>query len=312
VSWDGGGSGAPGSGNASGGAGGGGGAVGGAKACEATGGGHEAGAPGCGPEGPSCAGLAACNGESCCLDLRVPGGSYVRSGSHPATVEDFCMDKYEVTVGRFSNFVAAYDAWVSAGNPAPGAGEHACGAGTGWQAAWNSSLPSSAIEGTWQKCDSAGTWGRGNDRLPINCVTWYEAFAFCIWDGGRLPTEAEWEYAAGHGDENRTYPWGNSEPTKEYAVYAAPDIAAVGSFPKGNGYWGQSDLGGNLWEWVFDYYADYPNVCDNCATASGDERIFRGGSFRDADSYLRVTARFYNLPPDGAGYQIGVRCVRTL
>jgi formylglycine-generating enzyme required for sulfatase activity len=76
------------------------------------------------------------------------------------------------------------------------------------------------------------TRAEANDQYPMNCVNWYEAFAFCIWDGGRLPTEAEWEYAAAGGDENRIYPWGNDVAEPLPASYAAtgnsPRIA-VGS-----------------------------------------------------------------------------------
>jgi sulfatase modifying factor 1 len=283
-------------------------------------------------EGRSCTGGLTCNSESCCKSQYVPGGSYVRGGSYPATVGNFCMDKYEVTVGRFKQFVAAYNAWTGAPaftNPAAGAGEHALGAGSGWQTAWSSSLPSSADvfqDTSHLQCNTTyQTWTGGNDNLPINCVSWYEAFAFCIWDGGRLATEAEWEYAAGHGSENRTYPWGNTpEPTNSYAVFncqwdgsaagscAFSDIASVGSAQGGNGYWGQSDLAGNMREWVFDYYGTYPASCSNCAINSGSYRLTRGGSFSNDATVLATSPRGNYGAATNHSYSGGVRCVRTV
>ena len=87
-----------------------------------------------------------------------------------------------------------------------------------------------------------------NEQLPMNCVGFYEAFAFCLWDGGRLPTEAEWESVAAGGEENRLYPWGSTAPGADamHAVHGCyydgvdtcdglVDIAPVGSAPMGNG-----------------------------------------------------------------------------
>ena len=107
-------------------------------------------------------------------------------------------------------------------------------------------------------CQPYQTWLNGDDQLPINCVTWYEASAFCIWDGGRLPTEAEWEYAAAGGDENRPFPWGSSPaPASSLANYSGCRGAAtpVGSHASGPGRWGHMDLAGNLTEWVLDSYS---------------------------------------------------------
>src|SRR4029079_6989261 len=104
------------------------------------------------------------------------------------------------------------------------------------------------------------------------CVSWYEAYAFCIWDGGRLATEAEWNYAAAGGDEQRVYPWSVPATSKTidstYAVYGvAPDYGIVGSKPNGNGRWGHADLAGSLWEWTRDWaHTPYASTsCTNCS-----------------------------------------------
>lgn len=271
------------------------------------------------------------------------------------------MDKYEVTVGRFRAFVANYDLWRASGNPAPNAGMHKPGASSGWQQTWNADadrppLPSSALAlSSMADCANvslATLEAPDADRLPINCVTWYEALAFCIWDGGRLATEAEWEYAAGNGNQNWMYPWGKGpDPDSARAVFGCSstessfegctvdDIARVGSVEAGNGRWGQSDLAGNMMEWVFDNYAEiYPQpscdncivTCDSCAkecsqstgecvpacehstsTSPCSSRVLRGGSFRRSDTHTKVSAREYAGPSDRSA-EYGIRCVRTV
>jgi sulfatase modifying factor 1 len=108
------------------------------------------------------------------------------------------------------------------------------------------------------------------ENLPINCVNWYEAYAFCIWDGGFLPSEAEWEYAAAGGSEQREYPWGSAAPAtaNQYAIYGCyynPDdaglctgvanIAPVGTATLGAGRWGQLDLAGDEYQWNLDSWS---------------------------------------------------------
>ncbi len=284
---------------------------------------------------PSCSGLAStCGplGESCCTSLPVPGGTFYRSydgveytdNSYPATVDDFYLDKYEITVGRFRQFVNA-GMGTQASPPVSGAGANPLIAGSGWDSTWNSYLPADtaslkaamkcvAIYETWT--DPAGS----NESKPVNCMDWYTAFAFCAWDGGRLATEAEWNYAASGGSEQRAYPW-SSPPTSttiddSYVVYCGGSCASaqnVGSkSPKGDGKWGQADLAGNVWEWTLDWYSSpYQMPCDDCAdlvAAAG--RVIRGGVFVLDASGLWSSYRI-NYGAGNRNGGIGSRCARN-
>ena len=117
----------------------------------------------------------------------------------------------------------------------------------------------------------------------MNCVTWYEAYAFCIWDGGFLPTAAEWGYAAAGGDEQREYPWGSAPPGtgNACAIYdcyypsgqgvcsSLANTPPVGTPSSGAGRWGQLDLVGLTFVWVLDYNASYVSPCVDCAALTG-------------------------------------------
>lgn len=273
----------------------------------------------------SCAGLARTCGaghdRDCCEAADVPGGTFARSydglgytsQAAPATVSAFRLDVFEATVGRFRAFVAAY------ARPALGSGrDPANGGDAGWRSELDAALPAdgASLARLVGGCDGS-TWtdaaGAADDRA-IDCVTWYEAFAFCVWDGGRLPTEAEWNFAAAGGDEQRPYPWSAPKTAAidaSRAVYMQTAVFAVGSKPAGDGRWRHADLAGNVAEWVVDTKGDYASSCLDCAnlTFPFSEKVFRGGAFDGGEAELLV-ARRDSKDPANRLRGVGVRCAR--
>jgi len=169
-------------------------------------------------------------------------GDSDESPIHEVAVAEFRMDLTEVTV-------AAYRACVDAKK---------CSAPDTFHAACN--------------------WGRaGQDRHPVNCVTWDQAREFCNWAGKSLPTEAQWEYAA-RGTDGRTYPWGNDEPTNR-ACWLRREwrgTCEVGSFSPGDSPFGVKDMAGNVFEWTESHYSEnYSKPRDV------DARVIRGGTWGD-------------------------------
>ena len=159
-------------------------------------------------------------------------------------------------------------------------------------------------------------------------MNWWEAAAFCIWDGGFLPSEAEWEYAAAGGDQQRQYPWGSTSPGmgNQYAIYGdgesacyypsgtaatctgVANIAPVGFASQGAGRWGQLDLVGEVFEWNLDWYAKYA-ACTDCAYLKpAANRVMRGDLLNDA-STLAPASRF-DVDPAFRAVNLGFRCAR--
>jgi formylglycine-generating enzyme required for sulfatase activity len=289
--------------------------------------------------------------ESCCTSLDVQAGSFSRTYASaadggptgladPATLSEFRLDKYDVTVGRFRQFIQAWDggSGLDGGGgyvPPPGSGKHAhlnggmglanadYDAGSPYELGWLASddVNIAPTDANLSSCAPYSTWTSapaGNENLPISCVNFYEAYAFCIWDGGFLPSEAEWEYTAAGGNEQRAFPWGSTPPglDNQYAIWgcnyptptttpctgpaacgqcnALKNIAPVGTAPLGAGRWGQLDLGSEVSNWILDWWtasgagstlpAPYVDPCSDCAFL-GDETtrmgraVVRGGDF---------------------------------
>jgi formylglycine-generating enzyme required for sulfatase activity len=299
------------------------------------------------------------DGDSCCTALAVTGGTFYRTYDYPynlvdmtvlapdggpsgeadpATVSTFRLDKYEVTVGRFRRFVEAWNAgWL----PAAGAGKHTylngghglTATGGGFEPGWLASDDTSLAPTTANLALSPqqpGTWtavAGPDESLPITDVNWYEAYAFCIWDDGFLPSSAEWEYAAAGGSQQREYPWGSNDPqTGNYAICncaengMSPPLAAVGTTALGAGLWGHLDLAGNVQEWNLDWVSQYGgtlrgdsnvNPCTDCAPFDDPSgRVTRGGASSD-DSMSLMPVYQVDTTPTLRNFEFGFRCARS-
>lgn len=300
---------------------------------------------------------------------KIPAGVFMMGGDskeakkdefpkHKVTVSGFWMDKTQVTNAQFQKFVDATK-YVTTAEIKPDWEELKKQLPPGTPRPDESLLVPASLVFTkldhpvsldnpsqWWAWTKGANWRhpRGpNSKIegvnhPVVHVSWDDAQVYCKWQGKRLPTEAEWEWAARGGLTNHIYPWGN-EPIDVGAVkantwqgefpykntlrdkyfYTSP----VGSF-KANGY-GLYDMAGNVWEWVSDWYhySYYSTVKDGVVdpqgpTASFDpaepampKRALRGGSFLCNESYCsgyRVAARM-KTSPDTSMQHLGFRCV---
>ena len=230
----------------------------------------------------------------------VPGGSF-RMGTrwswdaraHTVTLDSFWIDRTEVTNAHYARCVTA----------------GVCSAPT--TCTWG--------EPTYEDATKA--------NHPVLCVTWQAARTYCAWAGGRLPTEAEWEYAA-RGPDSVLYPWGDAFdgtrlnscdlncPHEDQKAADYDDghgqTAPAGSYPDGASWCGALDMAGNVWEWVADWHSRYPFARQKNPTGPerGSERLIRGGSWFDDNEYgfLRADNR-HPFEPRAANDVIGFRCV---
>jgi len=236
---------------------------------------------------------------------------------HSVKVATFCIDKHEVTAG-------AYAACFEKGECERPL-DHV---------SWPDITP--ALKKRFSPFCNAMRGDRATH--PINCVPWSMADTFCKRRGARLPSEAEWEFAA-RGSRQRTYPWGDEPPDNtrlnacgaECAKWGAsngqtmpkmyeqddgfPSTAPVGSFPAGATAEGVLDLAGNVWEWTADWHAPYPTSgetqVDPHGPEKGTERVVRGGDFFGANKDWAKPAWRWETTPDTYNHAIGFRCASS-
>lgn len=305
--------------------------------------------------------------------LWIPGGRFTMGSddpmaweeerpAHPVKVKGFWMDETEVTNADFARFVSATHyitdaekapkleeimAQVPPGTPPPDPKDLV----PGGLVFHSTAKPVSTDDLTqwwrwepgadWRHPEGPGSSIEGRELHPVVMVSWNDAQAYCKWAGKRLPTEAEWEFAARGGQEGKNFVWGDEAPT-DNRVFANtwqghfPDnntkkdgferTAPVKSFAP-NGY-GLYDMAGNVWEWCNDWYDkllyqtyDEGEVIDNprgpAASRDPDQpytplRVQKGGSFLCHDSYCqryRPSARQASSPESGMSH-VGFRCVK--
>jgi len=255
----------------------------------------------------------------------IKGGSFLMGAGdempyeapvHEVTVKSFWIDTHEVTVAEFAKFIEATGYKTDAEK-------------FGWSGAFNIN------SGQWEKTDGAdwrhpdGKDSKAANDEPVTQVSWNDALAFSKWAGKRLPTEAEWEYAARGGLVGKRFVWGDElrpggKPVANWWQGFFPEQntgedgfvsrAPVGRF-RANGY-GLYDMAGNVWEWCADwfdpgYYSASP-ASDPKGPGDGDERVIRGGSWMCAENFCtnyRPAARSH-ATPDSALNNLGFRCVK--
>lgn len=237
---------------------------------------------------------------------------------HTVDLSPFYIDEHEVMVAEFSEFVKATNYKTEAEK-------------FGWSGVFD---PES---GEWIRVDGAnwqhpeGPKSMAQPNEPVSQVSWNDASEYAKWAGKRLPTEAEFEFAARGGLSGKKYAWGdelkpNGKPVANWwqGTFPSKNIVEDGffgraparSFPP-NGY-GLYDMTGNVWEWCSDRFGeDYYQMSvkrDPKGPETGNERVIRGGSFLCAENYCsnyRVAGRSQSEPDSGLD-NLGFRCVRDV
>lgn len=237
------------------------------------------------------------------------------SPAFEAEVKDFYLDKHPVSVAQFREFVKKTGYTTDA--------EKLGDAGIFnldkryWQ----------LIRGANWEYPFGKEGTKAKDNHPVTQVSWQDAQAFCKWAGKRLPTEAEWEYAAKNMEnENQPYSWGgllveNNQykanvwqgefPLKNELLDGFLYTSPIGWFGENKS--GLTDMGGNVWQWCNDTYQLYPGN-ERSFKVRSNEKVMRGGSFMCAENYCRgyrTTARSFSTE-ESALFHIGFRCAKSI
>jgi formylglycine-generating enzyme required for sulfatase activity len=238
------------------------------------------------------------------IQVFIPAGSFLMGSAesdrlasndefpqHEVSLDAFWIDQTEVTNAQFATFLN------EEGNQGEG--------GVEWLEEESSYVLIESRDGVYQP-------KAGFEAHPVIEVSWYGARAYCEWTGGRLPTEAEWEYAA-RGPDSRIYPWGNQAPTCNLANYGncVGATTELGSYVDKASWVGAFDMSGNVWEWVNDWYDSgyYENALSENPTGpqTSQFRVRRGGAWYN--QYVRAASRF-NYEPGYRSYVVGFRCAQ--
>ena len=225
--------------------------------------------------------------------ILVPPGTFTMGEgdeAHEVSVEAFRIGKYQVTNRQWKQFVDANPSWGKGRI----AGQH--------------------HDGDYLKHWEGDSYPAGKAGHPVTWVSWFAAKTYCEWAGGRLPTEAEWEYACRAGSTGK-YCFGDDvSKLGEYAWYS--DNSDGSTHPVGQktpNAWGIHDMHGNVWEWCSSKRQPYPYRADDGREDledPGSVRVLRGGSWFSLALYCRSSSRFYEFRPTYSYYFVGVRlCV---
>ncbi|MDC0678235.1 SUMF1/EgtB/PvdO family nonheme iron enzyme [Sorangium atrum] len=264
----------------------------------------------------------------------VPGGKFFMGSdepefklwqpAHKVTIDTFCIDVHEVTAG---DYMACSDKGECKRPPAAPDFPNTDGS------------PAAAHQKTLTVLAEQCTFGKPElAKHPINCLPWSLANAYCQVHGKRLPTEAEWEYAA-RGSDGRKFPWGDKPGDQTFMnacgtectawekahglkpserMYEADDgfagTAPVGSFPNGRTRFGADDVVGNVWEWTADWFETYKDEeqVNPKGAPAGDRKAIRGGAYNGGFAlWLNPAFRYHQLATASAP-GIGFRCAARL